>query len=90
VSLKDPSLPFVLVHNELSLRPHCFVRIPIRFVPVGRLDGRSRHTASGAKSTVRTFSAFLIAETVMSAGDVNREEGDISHVCSVELVGTVY
>lgn len=33
VSLKDPSLPFVLLHNEITLRPRCFVRVPVRFVP---------------------------------------------------------
>ena len=34
VVLQDPSLPFVLLHNEVNLRAKCFVRIPVRFVPV--------------------------------------------------------
>lgn len=34
VYLGDPTLPFVLLHNEVKLRPKCFARVPVRFVPV--------------------------------------------------------
>jgi hypothetical protein len=34
VFLGDPSLPFVLLHNEVRLRPRSFVRVPVRFLPV--------------------------------------------------------
>lgn len=34
VLLGDPSLPFVLLHNEIKLRARSYVRIPVRFVPV--------------------------------------------------------
>ena len=32
--LGDPPLPFVVLHNEIHLRPKSFVRVPVRFVPV--------------------------------------------------------
>ena len=34
IHLADPLLPFVLLHNEVHIRPRSYVRIPIRFVPV--------------------------------------------------------
>ena len=34
VLLGDPMLPFVLLHNEVSLRPKSYVRVPVRFLPV--------------------------------------------------------
>jgi hypothetical protein len=34
VHLADPELPFVLLHNEVILRPRSYVRIPVRFVPI--------------------------------------------------------
>ena len=34
VHLSDPPLPFVLLHNEVHIRPRSYVRIPIRFVPI--------------------------------------------------------
>ena len=36
VVVKDPSLPFVTLHNEVKVRANSFVRLPIRFVPVHR------------------------------------------------------
>ena len=45
--LGDPCLPFVLLHNEVSLRPKSYVRVPIRFLPV----------------TCEDFSAELVAQT---------------------------
>jgi len=32
--LSDPSLPFVLLHNEVLIKARSYVRIPIRFLPV--------------------------------------------------------
>lgn len=34
VYLGDPMLPYVLLHNEISLRPRAYVRVPLRFLPV--------------------------------------------------------
>lgn len=34
VLIGDPSLPFVLLHNEVHIKARSYVRIPIRFVPV--------------------------------------------------------
>lgn len=34
VYLSDPDLPFVLEHNEITIRPFSFVRVVARFVPV--------------------------------------------------------
>jgi hypothetical protein len=36
VFVTDPQLPFVVLHNEVKMRPKCFVRLPIRFVPIGQ------------------------------------------------------
>ena len=36
VIVKDPTLPFVTLHNEVKIRANSFVRLPIRFVPVHR------------------------------------------------------
>jgi len=33
VYVSDVSLPFVMAHHEISLKPKSFVRIPARFVP---------------------------------------------------------
>lgn len=30
----DPMLPFIVLHNEVVVPSHSFVRIPVRFVPV--------------------------------------------------------
>jgi hypothetical protein len=38
VLLGDPMLPFVLLHNEVSLRPKSYVRVPVRFLPVSSGD----------------------------------------------------
>lgn len=38
VYLGDPSLPFVLLHNEVRLRPRSYVRVPVRFLPVHSQD----------------------------------------------------
>ena len=32
--LSDPSLPFVLVHAQVTMRPRSYMRVPVRFVPV--------------------------------------------------------
>ena len=34
VLIKDPSLPFVTLHNQIIVKANSFVRLPIRFVPV--------------------------------------------------------
>lgn len=49
VYIGDPKLPFVLLHNEVVIRPRCYVRVPVRFVPVG----------SGNQ-----YSSELVAQTV--------------------------
>jgi hypothetical protein len=33
VYLGDVALPFVLLHNELAIRPRSYVRVPMRFLP---------------------------------------------------------
>lgn len=33
VYLGDPLKPYVLLHNEISLRPRSYVRVPLRFLP---------------------------------------------------------
>lgn len=30
----DCALPFVVLHNEVTLRPRSFVKVAVRFVPV--------------------------------------------------------
>ena len=47
VYLGDPCLPFVLLHNEVSLKPRSYVRVPVRFLPV----------------TCEDFTAELVAQT---------------------------
>ena len=34
VLVKDPSLPFVTLHNEVHIKANSYVRLPVRFVPV--------------------------------------------------------
>jgi hypothetical protein len=34
ITIGDPLLPFVLLHNEIVIRPRCYVRLPLRFVPI--------------------------------------------------------
>lgn len=34
VFLGDPTLPFVLLHNEVRLRARSYVRIPVRYLPI--------------------------------------------------------
>jgi hypothetical protein len=34
VRLSDPSLPFIVLHNEIAVPAKSFVRLPVRFVPV--------------------------------------------------------
>jgi hypothetical protein len=34
VRLSDPSLPFIVLHNEIAVPARSFVRLPVRFVPV--------------------------------------------------------
>jgi hypothetical protein len=48
VFISDCSLPFVVLHNEVHLKPKSYVRLPVRFVPV-----------SGPKE----FTALLVAQT---------------------------
>jgi hypothetical protein len=76
VSLKDPNLPFVVVHNEITLRPRCFVRLPIRFVPTNR---RMSGTASSTATYIKSYSGVLVACS-----------SDGSMMGSVELVGSSY
>lgn len=33
VYIGDPKRPFVLLHNEIVIKPYAYVRIPIRFTP---------------------------------------------------------
>ena len=33
VHVKDPALPFVILHTSFSLKPRSFVRMPVRFIP---------------------------------------------------------
>jgi len=47
VYLGDPMKPYVLLHNEISLRPRSYVRVPLRFLP----------------TTVNEFHNELIAQT---------------------------
>ena len=53
VFIGDPMLPFVLLHNEVTIRSRCYVRLHVRFVPV-----------SGPK----TFTSELIACTQTREG----------------------
>jgi hypothetical protein len=32
--LGDPALPFIILHNEVTIPAKSFIRIPVRFVPV--------------------------------------------------------
>lgn len=38
VRIEDPDLPFVLLHNEISIDAKSYVSVPIRFVPVSRRE----------------------------------------------------
>ena len=34
VYISDTALPFVVIHNEIKLRPKSFVKVSVRFVPI--------------------------------------------------------
>ena len=34
VFISDTALPFVVIHNEIKLRPKSFVKVSVRFVPI--------------------------------------------------------
>eukprot|EP01041_Mallomonas_annulata_P000720 gene720-1390_t len=38
IFIGDPALPFVILHNEIHLRPRSYVRVPVRFLPVTKND----------------------------------------------------
>ncbi|KAJ1428872.1 hypothetical protein B484DRAFT_396642 [Ochromonadaceae sp. CCMP2298] len=48
VFLGDPLLPFVLLHNEVTLRPRSYVRVPIRYLPTRSGDYRNELIAQTA------------------------------------------
>ena len=41
----DPALPFVVLHNEIHLKPKSFVRIPVRFVPIAGILSITKSTS---------------------------------------------
>jgi hypothetical protein len=45
LTIGDPMLPFIVLHNEVVIPAHSFVRIPVRFVPVYK--GRFSSTLYG-------------------------------------------
>lgn len=54
VYLGDPMLPYVLLHNEISLRPRAYVRVPLRFLPVEEGDFCNELIAQTADGTYHT------------------------------------
>ena len=54
VFLGDPCLPFVLLHNEVTIRPHSYICVPVRFLPVSEgqyMNELLAQTADGAFHT---------------------------------------
>ncbi len=64
VFLGDPALPFVLLHNEVHIRPRSYMRIPLRFVPVAAgqyTDQLVAQTADGRHHTTVNLTGFAQA-----------------------------
>ena len=56
VYIGDPTLPFVLLHNEVKIRPRCYVRLPVRFVPIlGPRQFTTQLTAQSADGLYHTM-----------------------------------
>ncbi|KAJ1433630.1 hypothetical protein B484DRAFT_11122 [Ochromonadaceae sp. CCMP2298] len=55
IFLGDPLLPFVLLHNQVTLRPRSYARVPVRFIPTGGAGG-----GGGAEGQ---FRAELVAQS---------------------------
>ena len=56
VYIGDPTLPFVLLHNEVKIRPRCYVRLPVRFVPIlGPRQFTTQLTAQSADGMFHTM-----------------------------------
>lgn len=87
VSIGDPTLPFVLLHNEIKLLPHSFVRIPIRYVPVaGGSSFASSLVAQVTKVKLANDKAASSSSSVASGyGSIISE--DEGMVFSMELRG---
>jgi hypothetical protein len=49
IFLLEPSLPFILLHSEIQLRPRSYVRLPVRFIPtLARLNYACELTVQSA------------------------------------------
>jgi hypothetical protein len=46
VYIGDCALPFVVLHNEVTLRPRSFVKVAVRFVPVSGKSFSNRSVLS--------------------------------------------
>ena len=88
--MSDPSLPFVMLHNKIRLRPRTYVRLPIRFVPV--FAGRTfTHTLEAVSDiTTADFKKGGYRKYARDASDETVEEkdrggGEKEGVCSFRL-----
>lgn len=54
VYLGDPCVPFVLLHNEISIRPRSYVRVPVRYLPVLAGDYHNELLAQTADGSYHT------------------------------------
>jgi len=64
VFLRDPSLPFVLLHEEVQLRARAYVRLPIRFVPIAAKEYTSELVA-------QTADASFLATIMLQGNAIN-------------------
>jgi hypothetical protein len=54
VFLGDPQQPFVLLHNEVSLKPRSYVRVPVRYIPINHGDSVNELIAMTSEGTFHT------------------------------------
>jgi hypothetical protein len=59
IFLLEPSLPFILLHSEIQLRPRSYVRLPVRFIPT---LARPSYTCELTVQSIHGHSASITLE----------------------------
>jgi hypothetical protein len=72
VCVKNPPLPFVVLHHRIQMRPRSFVKLPVRFIP-------TKATGKGAECSA-------LIEAVLEGND-GSSGGVNNSVCSVQVRG---
>ena len=81
VLIGDPSLPFVLLHNEVHIKARSYVRIPIRFVPVF-------HNPSG--NTTYSFLKPLLIKIIGYTATLIAQSTDGQQISKINLAGNTF